>query len=137
MRTRYTPEDFARDLTSAVHVGQKIEALSVRVEDLAHAFKEVSRKIDQIAMRLTEIQSVGPTEGEGRLLYTTKQAAHSLSISTATVRMLIAQGYLRATKSNGRLQRIHRKDLEALAKIGIPSVWESKPWKEERNRGEK
>lgn len=68
-----------------------------------------------------------------KILYTTTEAAYQLSVCRRTVLKLIEQGYLPARRI-GRIIRVHRKDLEALAKDGIPSVWtaDKKPWPEER-----
>lgn len=67
-----------------------------------------------------------------KILYSVKEAAYALSVCTKTLRKYIAEGYLPA-KRTGRIIRIHRKDLEALAKNGLPSVWPAdKPWPQER-----
>jgi excisionase family DNA binding protein len=68
-----------------------------------------------------------------KILYTTEEAAYALSVCRQTILKYIEQGYLPAKRS-GRTIRIHRKDLEALAKNGLPSVWENKPWPVERER---
>lgn len=68
-----------------------------------------------------------------KILYSTGDVAHALSVCRQTVLRLIAQGYLPAQRM-GRTIRVHRKDVEALANAGLPSVWESdgKPWPDAR-----
>lgn len=67
------------------------------------------------------------------ILYTTADVAKALSCCRDTVLRLIRLGYLPAQRA-GRTIRIHRRDVEALAKAGLPSVWESKPWPHERKQ---
>lgn len=70
-----------------------------------------------------------------KILFTVADVAHALSCCRDTVRRLIKLGYLPAQRA-GRTLRVHRRDVEALAKNGLPSVWssENKPWPNERKR---
>lgn len=69
-----------------------------------------------------------------KILYTIKEAAEQLSESVAFVRLMISAGYL-PVRRHGRNVRIHWKDLEAVAKTDIPSLWpKDRPWPEERDK---
>jgi excisionase family DNA binding protein len=74
--------------------------------------------------------------GVPKLIFSVKEAAHSLAFCEATVRQYIKLGMLRATRT-GRTIRIHYKDLESFSnyirEYGPPSIWaKDKPWRKER-----
>jgi len=69
-----------------------------------------------------------------KILYSRKETAELLGVCPATVSLLVKNGFL-PSRGTKQCLRIHRKDIEKLANVGIPKVWPSVPWPEERERG--
>ena len=117
---RYTIPQLAERLTQACAVEERLANIEREIQKLRQAIEQLPRPPAEKA-------------AVSMVLYSTKGAAQALSVCRATVLRYIEMGYLPAQR-NGRTLRIHKKDIDAIAKAGLPNVWskDNKPWAHER-----
>src|SRR5262245_42070371 len=83
--------------------------------------QELTRMRKLVEENLAPTLHAAVSDDANRLLYSTKDAARALCCCRQTVLLLVAQGHLRAHRI-GRVIRIHRVDIEDMARKGLPSV---------------
>ncbi len=118
MSAAYTITELASQIEKACTVAERLESIEQQLRGIRSTIEAIPRGVS------------APNEAP-KILFTLVEAANALSVCKATVRQLVRQGYI-PTKTIGRLVRIHKADIEKLAKIGVPSVWSDKPWPDDR-----
>lgn len=81
--------------------------------------------LKRIAQLLEEVIDRKLEEPGHKLLYTRKEAAELLSISVASLEILISQGEIR-TRQFGHRRLVPHEELERLAKKDIAEIWPEK-----------
>ena len=112
MSQKFSVNEFAEHLSAAVNVGEKIDAIALRLDEL-------SQKVDRLLADRPPAR-----DSDTSILHSIPEAAEMLSMHPQTLRKRIASGDLRVVK-HGKMWRVRHRDLEAFANKDLGNLWTS------------